>query len=136
MPITGTILIGLLCLWLGHRLTIGRDAASRRRAFREFIASLDEEFNLEWKNAKIMDSEDFDRWAMLASHYASITKVMAEAAKVREDIYWWKRGKFKATCAAYAKFGSEVNFESNREKFERVRKDSEKLLKTLIKYAH
>jgi hypothetical protein len=135
MPITGTILVGLLCLWLGHRLTIGRDAAIRRRAFREYIASLDDEFNLEWKNAKIMDSDDFDHWAMLASHDHSIPKVMAEAAKVREDIFWWKRPKFKAVCVAYAKFGSESNSESNHEKFERVRKDSEKLLNTLIKCA-
>lgn len=80
-----------------------------------------------------MDRIDFENWAMLASHYASVPRVRAEGIKVREDIHWWRRRSFRAACHAYADFGVGVNFESNHAKLDRIRRESHALLKKLSK---
>jgi hypothetical protein len=127
---------GLIGLLIGNRIKIESEAAARRRTFRDFIAILNEDFALEWKRAEMFNANDFENWDMLASHYASVPKVRAEAIKIREDIYWWKRPAFNKACIAYAGFGAEVNFETNHAKFSRIRSESEALLNSLIKYAY
>ena len=133
--VAASIVGALSGAFAAHILTSGRDKASKRRVFRDFIAALDDEFASEWRDARIMDSSDFENWTMLASHYASIPRVKVEAIKVSEDIRWWKKHSFRAACDAYAHFGHEVNFEANHAKFDRIRKESHELLDRLIKCA-
>jgi hypothetical protein len=130
-PVIGALIVGLVLGWFAHWLTSRREAGHRRRAFRDFISALDDEFAAQWRDARIMDSTDFDNWNMFASHYASVPRVRAEAIKVREDIRWWRRRSFDAACEAYASFGAEVNFESNHTKCDRIRRESHALLKRL-----
>src|SRR5450756_1835407 len=90
------LLFLLLGSILGYWLRVGTDAAKSRRAFRNFIASLDDEFAAEWRKVAMMDGDEFQKWERLTSHFASVPRVKAEATKVREDIFWWHRRRFKA----------------------------------------
>ena len=126
---------GLAGAIIGHRLRISSEAAARRRAFRDFVASLDDDFTSEWKEVGVMAADEFQNWGRLASHFASIPKVKAEAIKVREDIRFWKRRRFKAACTDYYDFGAGVSFESNHAEFANIRKKSGELLETLSKCA-
>jgi hypothetical protein len=120
---------------LGHMLRVGSESASRRRAFRDFITGLEDEFVTEWKNAGLMDTDDFNKWDIFASQYASVPRFKSEVVKVTEDIRCWKKRGFRAACDDYVEYGCEACFESPPVIFERVKRERKELFNRLRKYA-
>ena len=117
-----TILIslftGLIGLFLGHRLRIGSEAADRRRVFRNFVTT---------QILKIQGQLDLHIYTL---HRNSIPIIRVEAAKIREDIVYWKRSKFDKACSDYDKFKEEDY--GIPENYPIIRQNREKLLRTLI----
>lgn len=82
---------GLLGVFCGNRLALGRDGENRRRAFLNHLAVVK-------SGVSVVDNDSFAAWFT-----KSKPDLAGICAEVRKDIRWWKRKEFNAACEAYAR---------------------------------
>ena len=88
--ILSSLITGLVGLIIGNRIQLGKEAAGRRRAFRDVLACLREE---------VLSSFRDDLWRV---HASTSDKLKTAALKVSEDIHFWKRWRFERAWRAYS----------------------------------
>jgi hypothetical protein len=81
-----TLFIGL---FIGNRIRVGSEAASRRRIFRNCISCIMEDV----RGAEAQDLKQV--------HRDSVVKIKTESTNIKEDIHLWNRRKFDAAWRAY-----------------------------------